>query len=200
LMQNRGKWENTTLLGDTAYYSAMINPSQDLNPSYGYLWWLNGQDQYIGPGSPITINSPLAPDAPSDVYTAAGSQGQLISIAPSTGLIMVRQGLQADASLVPISLHNEIWKRIGRLDCLSTAVEDNNLAPVQVYPNPTTGAINITGLMATIKEVQVHNQLGRLVKNFTGASVLSIQDLPAGIYYLTINTRLGSLRKRVVKH
>ncbi|MEL6141306.1 MAG: serine hydrolase domain-containing protein, partial [Bacteroidota bacterium] len=121
LMQNRGWWGNTAVLADTAYYHAMISPSQGLNPSYGYLWWLNGQERHIGPGLPITVNTSLAPDAPSDVYTAAGGQGQFISIAPSAGLIMIRQGLLDDDSFVPIPYHNEIWRRIDRLECISTA-------------------------------------------------------------------------------
>jgi CubicO group peptidase (beta-lactamase class C family) len=43
LTLNRGIWDTDTLLADTSYFHNMTNSSQSLNPSYGYLWWLNGK-------------------------------------------------------------------------------------------------------------------------------------------------------------
>jgi CubicO group peptidase (beta-lactamase class C family) len=38
LILNKGQWKDTPVMTDIDYYNAMITPSQDLNPSYGYLW------------------------------------------------------------------------------------------------------------------------------------------------------------------
>ncbi|MCB0588386.1 MAG: serine hydrolase, partial [Phaeodactylibacter sp.] len=43
----RGNWNGTAVLSDTAYFNAMTNSSQPVNPSYGYLWWLNGKPSYM---------------------------------------------------------------------------------------------------------------------------------------------------------
>ena len=37
-------WDGAESPLSSQFYDAMISPSQSLNPSYGYLWWLNGQD------------------------------------------------------------------------------------------------------------------------------------------------------------
>ena len=47
-VQAEGQWQGKTIL-DRAYLRQMVRPSQDLNPSYGYLWWLNGHPA-ISPG------------------------------------------------------------------------------------------------------------------------------------------------------
>ena len=80
-----GKWGNDTIIRDTAYFRQMVNTSQDLNPSYGYLWWLNGKSSYVPPGMPVSIPGSVAPAAPADAITAAGAQGQFISISRSKG-------------------------------------------------------------------------------------------------------------------
>ena len=38
-----GQWKDETIIEDHAYLDAALRPSQDLNPAYGYLWWLNGR-------------------------------------------------------------------------------------------------------------------------------------------------------------
>jgi len=40
LILNKGKWNGNIILSDTNYYNQMLNTSQLLNKSYGYLWWL----------------------------------------------------------------------------------------------------------------------------------------------------------------
>ena len=50
LMLNKGVWNTDTVMHDTAYFNQMINTSQNLNLSYGYLWWLNGKASFMLPG------------------------------------------------------------------------------------------------------------------------------------------------------
>ena len=109
LMLNEGTWENTTLMTDTDYFSSMLVSSQDFNPSYGYLWWLNGKDQIIPPSFPNPFPTSLAPNAPTDLYAAMGKNGQFINVVPSQDLVVVRMGEAPDESLVPITFHNELW-------------------------------------------------------------------------------------------
>ncbi|MDA0973987.1 MAG: serine hydrolase, partial [Bacteroidetes bacterium] len=45
-----GVWDGDSLISDQGYLQAMTSSSQDLNLSYGYLWWLNGQESHMLPG------------------------------------------------------------------------------------------------------------------------------------------------------
>jgi len=51
LVLHGGRWGTRTLLADTEYRHAMLRTSQALNPAYGYLWWLNGQDSFLVSGA-----------------------------------------------------------------------------------------------------------------------------------------------------
>jgi CubicO group peptidase (beta-lactamase class C family) len=72
LIQNRGVWDADTLLYDQSYFQSMITPSQDLNRSYGYLWWLNGQGSYMLPALQIVFKTDLFPNAPADLVAGLG--------------------------------------------------------------------------------------------------------------------------------
>lgn len=112
LLLNKGKWGNQSILGDMDYMEAMTHSSQELNPSYGYLTWLNGQSSIILPGLPTSFNRSIAGDAPADLYAAMGKNGQFIDVVPGKDIVVVRMGETPDDSLVPLVFHNEMWKRI----------------------------------------------------------------------------------------
>jgi CubicO group peptidase (beta-lactamase class C family) len=115
LIQNKGNWNGTEVLSDKTYFEAMTNTSQTINPSYGYLWWLNGKSTMRLPGSTITFNQPLASNAPADLVAGAGKNGQFVDVVPSKGLVVVRMGEAPDSSLVPIQFHNEMWAKLGKV-------------------------------------------------------------------------------------
>ena len=115
MISRGGVWEDQTILNDTAYMQAMINTSQNINPSYGYLWWLNGKSAAVFPGSTSAIPVAVAPNAPADLYCAMGKNGQFIGIVPSKGLVYVRMGDAPDNSLVPIMFHNQMWEKLNNV-------------------------------------------------------------------------------------
>lgn len=110
LMLNEGTWDNKVILTDHQYYENMTNTSQSLNPSYGYLWWLNGKGEVILPGSTKSFLLDFAPQAPEDMFTAAGKNGQYLDIIPGENMIVIRMGEAPSDSLVPIVLHNKVWE------------------------------------------------------------------------------------------
>jgi len=200
MIQNQGFWDQTPVLDDPAYYQAMITPSQSLNPSYGYLWWLNGQGSYIPPGLPFAINDDLAPDAPQDVYTAAGALGQLISISPSNSLIMIRQGTSSNAGLVPVNLHNDIWQRLMAVVCTPTATEELQQEQIKVYPNPTQDFIHLDLNMQEEYEVQVFDLLGRSVLRVKNESSVDLSRFSPGVYQLVVWQGMRRYAERVVRY
>jgi CubicO group peptidase (beta-lactamase class C family) len=112
LILNKGKWDSDLVLSDAGYYNAMLTSSQNLNLSYGYLWWLNGKNSTIFPGSPSAFPISTTPDGPSDLISAMGKNGQFVDVVPSLNLVVVRMGEAPDGSLVPVVFHNDLWLKL----------------------------------------------------------------------------------------
>jgi CubicO group peptidase (beta-lactamase class C family) len=109
LILAEGSWNGEAILDNPEYYEQMVNTSQSLNPSYGYLWWLNGKGSYIPPGFTVTVQSDITPNAPDEMFAAMGKNGQVINIVPSQGLVVVRMGENPDLGLVPFTFQDDMW-------------------------------------------------------------------------------------------
>jgi hypothetical protein len=183
LVLNRGIWDTDTLLADASYFWRMTNTSQDLNPSYGYLWWLNGKASYRVPELQIDFPGSWAPDAPSDMIAAIGKNGQFINVVPSRQLIMVRMGEAPDSSYdVPMEFNNDIWKKLNEVIYDQTAVEENN-SPNQFvlrqnFPNPFNPVTTISYQLPhdSYVSLKVYDVIGREI------AVLVSKDLSPGFY------------------
>jgi CubicO group peptidase (beta-lactamase class C family) len=205
-----GSWNGTPILTDSEYFTAMTTPSQALNPAYGYLWWLNGQSNYLLPGLDFPLPGSLMPDAPSDSYAAIGKNGQIINVSPSTGLVVVRMGNLPDGLFVPNVYNNEIWQHLNAVICSTTAVSDaatstthGTLSEVEGYPNPVQDQFTLTLPAGTGPvTLHIHDALGRTVlqRQLTGTTAqLDLHALPAGSYRCVISTTEGQVVKGFVK-
>ncbi|MFT3681338.1 MAG: serine hydrolase domain-containing protein [Ferruginibacter sp.] len=134
-MQNKCIWNNDTLLHDSVYIHDMLNTSQQLNYAYGYLWWLNAKGSYMVPSSQLIIPGSYAPAAPADMYAAIGKNGQIISIVPSQGLVVVRMG-EESGSEVPFLLCDNIWQRLNYVMCSSTVRNTYTFIGTGNWDNP----------------------------------------------------------------
>ena len=65
----QGQWDGEMIVDET-FFSNATQPSQDINQSYGYLWWINGQDSYRLPQVQLEFPGSLIPNAPSDMVMA----------------------------------------------------------------------------------------------------------------------------------
>lgn len=90
LVLAEGRWAQAKVLGDKDYLRESLSPSQKMNPSYGYLWWLNGQRSAIRGGRPVAGG--LNPEAPDDLVAALGALGRKCYVVPSLGLVVTRLG------------------------------------------------------------------------------------------------------------
>ena len=89
-----GEWDGTQVV-PADFMAEAVSPSQSLNPSYGFLWWLNdgaetGGHQQLFDG--LDRAGPYFPDAPPDTYAALGKDDQMIVVIPSLDLVVVRLG------------------------------------------------------------------------------------------------------------
>lgn len=113
LCLNSGTWEQEIIMADTSYSDEMKNSSQDLNLSYGYLWWLAGKESYRAPGSQQLFQGSLIPNAPNDLYAGLGKNDQKLYVVPSQNLVIVRMGEDAGEDLAgPSSFDNQLWERL----------------------------------------------------------------------------------------
>lgn len=82
LYLNKGNWNGEQLF-DQSWAKYVATPAAGSNGDYGAHFWLNAGGRY--------------PDAPKDLYSANGFQGQKVFIIPSMDLVIVRMGLTEDA-------------------------------------------------------------------------------------------------------
>lgn len=201
LALNRGIWATDTILRDTAYYRAMISSSQAFNPSYGYLWWLNGQSSYMAPGLQLVYNGALIPNAPSDMYAALGKNDQKIYVIPSQQMVVVRMGASAYGVAAAFSPFDSVlWDHINMLPCTNTgvtyAIQDRNA--LRVSPNPTTGYITIqSGL--PLSDLCIENMIGETILTSDHSGTMDLSSLAPGVYIATAVTPYGRVVQRVVK-
>jgi CubicO group peptidase (beta-lactamase class C family) len=93
-------------------------PSQPFNRSYGYLWWLNGQESFMLPGpAPAARPGPLIPTAPVDLVAALGKADQKLYISRDLDLVVARLGDKADPESRPAlsTFDAALWAILARL-------------------------------------------------------------------------------------
>jgi len=195
LMLNKGNWNGTPVMTDATYFNQMINTSQQINHSYGYLWWLNGKSSYMLPGAQFVFNGFMTPNAPADTYSAMGRDGQFLNVVPSQNLVWVRMGEAPDGSLVPYQLNDAIWKYVNQLGCTSTNINDINLSKtlIQIFPNPATDYLQIKS-EKTISKLEIYSMQGQILRTFelrSKTDKLSLAALPFGQYILKVQDGLG---------
>ncbi|MGI4863563.1 MAG: serine hydrolase [Janthinobacterium lividum] len=182
----KGTWNGTQVLTDTAYFRRMTHPSQTLNRSYGYLWWLNGQPSYMLPTLQFTFPGPLIPSAPADLIAALGKNDQKIYVVPSLGLVVIRQGQAAgDSKLASSSFDTELWARLMAAFCSTvTAATPANTAGYEVFPNPSSGLFTLRQPTAQAATVRLLDALGRVAFTQPAApeTQVSAAALAPGLY------------------
>ncbi len=201
LMLAHGVWNGDTLLHNTGYYNQMIQPSQSLNPSYGYLWWLNGQPAYMLPQTQFVFNGPLIASAPMDMYAALGKNDQKIYVVPSQNMVVIRMGESAGISQLSLStFDDQLWEKLSDALCTSTSVNEINSEAAGIYPNPSSGTFNLTGIAPeSILSVACYDTNGHCVEKWTPQEKnYKMKHPAAGIYFIKVTTKEDTLQLKWV--
>ncbi len=115
LALNEGNWDGEQIY-PSDYHEVMITPSQELNKAYGYLWWLNSEDDFLGTQDQTLTQGNLVPNAPRDMFAALGAQDQKIYVVPSENMVVVRMGEPAASEEFALSdFDNQLWQMINKL-------------------------------------------------------------------------------------
>ena len=115
LALNNGNWNGTQVVNNT-YFNKATTTSQNINLSYGYLWWLNGKSNYHLPQTQLQFNGSLVSSAPTDMYCALGKDDQKIYIVPSKKMVIIRMGDTAGIENLALSDFDEtLWTKVSAL-------------------------------------------------------------------------------------
>ncbi|PLX11382.1 MAG: serine hydrolase [Marinilabiliales bacterium] len=194
---NKGIWDTDTVMHNQNYFEDMIHPSQNMNDSYGYLWWLNGQNTYMLPGSQIVFQGNLIPYAPADMYSALGKNDQKIYVVPSKNMVIVRMGESADISLYALSNYdNELWGRLSSMNCDITNQSSYPSDKIEVYPNPTHTNITVKLNQDSEIHIELFDITGLQIFNKaykTATFVIDMSQYISGTYILKIKNIKGDI-------
>lgn len=114
LALNKGKWNNEQIINE-AFLNESTSTSQNINPSYGYLWWLNGKANYMVPGGQTVFAGTLVPNAPADMFAGMGAGDQRLYVIPSKKMVVIRMGDPSDPanpSFAVSGFDNALWQKI----------------------------------------------------------------------------------------
>lgn len=114
LALNKGKWNNEQIINES-YFNESVSTSQSINPSYGYLWWLNGKTSFMIPNEQNVYQGFLVPNAPADMYAAMGAKDQRIYVIPSKKMVVIRMGDASDPvnpNFAVSGFDNDLWGKI----------------------------------------------------------------------------------------
>lgn len=115
LILNNGTWENEVIVNADFVQNA-TKTSQNINKSYGYLWWINGESSYYLPQSQFEFLGSIIPSGPQDMFMALGKNDQKIYVIPSKKMVVVRMGNAADEVNAALSDFDEVlWQKINAL-------------------------------------------------------------------------------------
>ncbi|HRD52929.1 MAG TPA: serine hydrolase domain-containing protein, partial [Flavobacteriales bacterium] len=189
LCMSQGNWNGTAVMDDQAFFSEMVSPSQALNPSYGFLWWLNGQSSYMLPGLQVQLPGMLCPAAPPDAYSAMGKNGQICNVSPATGLVVVRLGnLPTQGIFVPNVYNNDIWLRLNDVICTSTAIiPESKVIELRPSPNPASEHVRLMADGSMVQWMELRAADGRLMLSGSNKAEVDATPLPAGHYIVTVS-------------
>ncbi len=74
----------------------------------------------------------------------------------------------------------------------------------RMYPNPASSVINLSGIQNELQSVQLTDINGRVVKNIAlngiAETQINVSDLTSGVYFLKVQSALGTGTAKVIKN
>ena len=89
-----------------------------------------------------------------------------------------------------------------RAEFLNVGIDDLPDNLIAIYPNPTNGKLTVSGTGLQVSRIDIYDVYGKLLQTLAVNDVvadLDVSGLPAGLYFLRIQTDNGAVTKRFVK-
>lgn len=194
LLLANGKWDKNQIIPSN-YFNVMVNSSQSLNASYGYLTWLNGKENFMIPQSQLRfLGSPIK-NAPNDCIMALGKNGQMIHVSPSKNMVWIRMGNApiGASPLVTFDLGEGIWHYVNSLECNKNQQIDYETTKFNGFPNPLRSpyifSINKGVKNCTVEIWNTTKRVGTAIINESNS--IDLSEYSSGFYLIKFeNTTL----------
>lgn len=206
LAQQQFIWKTDTLMKDTAYIRAMTSSSQQMNPSYGYLWWLNGKSSYMLPSLQYVFQGSYAPEAPADMFAGLGKNGQIVSVSRSKGLVVVRMGNLPDSQNPDVTPQfcNQIWAKLNDAMYNRTSVPSSSFNPKTVQllrdSNGNSVTVKFEGHCDRIVVFDVAAYPLRIFLNPQSPLTISLPGFAKGVYVARLKSGNEYKSLSFIKH
>lgn len=132
---------------------------------------------------------------------AAGGVACLIQAFPHMNRNIMRDRLRQTASLYPNHTDQMGYGilNFGNFFQNTLAISENILKKnISVYPNPTTDFINVN-TDKNVFDVELYDNLGRLLQQYKNTNRISVEHLSSGIYYLKIVVEKQAFYEKIIK-
>jgi uncharacterized delta-60 repeat protein len=84
-----------------------------------------------------------------------------------------------------------------------TILNDQMKQEIKLFPNPTNDIVRISSNAEIINSISIINSYGKTINEFQINDLsleVNLKDLPAGLYYVLINTDFGRVSKQIIKN
>ena len=83
-------------------------------------------------------------------------------------------------------------------------IPENTVSDIAIYPNPTTGELQVTSYELQVTSIEVYDIYGRKLSHISYpksqiSNLIDISHLAAGIYFVKIKTEINEIIKKIVK-
>lgn len=222
-----GSPANLTAFGAISYTwsTGANNANITVNPTSASSYTVLGENSYGCVGSAVvslgvnplpTVNvSSTAPNemciGETQVLTATGGisyswvaspsglimQGASVSISPNATTSYVVTGTDANGCTNTANITQNVSECVG-INKLSASANG-----VKIYPNPTSGEFSIEVSNSSVNTIEVTDVTGRVITTATASNEIvnvNLSNLANGVYYVKIQSEIGTEVVKVVKH
>ncbi len=164
-------------------------------PEYNIYWF------------PIYYSGSITPNTVSDTLMAVGNFGETTTFTLTEGLGQTfsywSQNFEHQWSekLWAYRKGNDTVGVFSAQNLFDGINEQTTHLPIHLFPNPSSGTINVQLPANTIAEMEILDLQGRVVKTFSkqsGQITLQADDLADGVYLLKFNTPIGNGQQKII--
>jgi hypothetical protein len=146
-------------------------------------------DIYVVDQDELTITGVLGTQTAADFKgNVTPAEQATMEVQNSGGAAKVDADMMADDDMLQVTAGNGVNVVHYTIALDHTAIRDLTGDQIQVYPNPSTGQLNIAGA-GIGNRIRVYNAVGVAVRDVTvnsGIERISLDDQPGGMYFITI--------------
>ncbi|MEN8228493.1 MAG: T9SS type A sorting domain-containing protein [Bacteroidota bacterium] len=166
-----------------AYYLSILN--QEAN----YLAYVVSEI-YLVDQDALTITGVRASNSVADFSgNVTPSAEASMEVQDATGAAKADGDMMAEDDMLQVTAGNGVTVVTYTIELDYTGINDLVNADIRIYPNPSSGLLNIAGAEIGSR-IRVYNSVGRALHNvvvYSGIEVISLDDQPGGMYFITIS-------------